>query len=122
MARYLRYHVANSLTEDFLEPWGQCDLSGQMFPRNQLVRQMIQSGNQVTWSGFWVYRDYIDPLDDQLRPPPVKADPFPVKNPRPNLAVDSAGKAIYPDASREGPFLYPPPLYPPLFPPPIPDE
>lgn len=108
MARYIRYQVRNYLHDEFLEPWGQCDLSGQMFPRSQLARQMIQSGDDVTWSGFWVFREYLDPLNEQLKPPPVKADPKPVRYPRPNTSKTNPGDMlIYPDASG-GSFVFPP--------------
>jgi hypothetical protein len=45
---------------------------------------MRQTGNTISWSGLWVYVDYVDPLDEQKKPPPIKADPRPVPYPRPN--------------------------------------
>jgi hypothetical protein len=114
MPKYIRYQVSNCLTDDFLEPWGQCDQSGQMFPRSQLVRQMIQAGNDVTWSGFWVHRAYIDPLNEQLKTPPTQDDPKPVPYPRDNLGRTRTSDAdpfpnepIYGQA-QGGSFQYPP--------------
>ena len=85
--KYVKYKVKNYLNDDFHEPWGMCDYSGQMYPRSQLLRQMRQGGNTVYWSGLWVYKDFIDPLDEQLKPPPVKPDPRPVRYPRPNPSI-----------------------------------
>lgn len=85
--RYVKYNVRNFLNDDGPEPWGMCDYSGLMYPRNQLVRQMRQAGDSITWSGLWVYWEYLDPLDEQKKPPPVKADPYPVPYPRPNPEI-----------------------------------
>lgn len=88
MARYIKYPTRNYLDATaFEEPWGMCDHTGTMWPRSQLVRQMIQSGNSVTWNGLWVAQCYVDPLDYQKKVPPVKKDPTPVRYPRPNPDV-----------------------------------
>lgn len=89
MAKRLKYPLSRNWQADdyFVEPYGKCDYTGMMFPRSQLVKQMRQAGNNVYWSGLYVYKDFIDPLDDQLRVPPIpQIDPPPVKDPRPNAA------------------------------------
>ena len=87
MAKYRKYPVRHHLNNQGAPVWGMCDQSGEMHPRETLVRQMVQAGDDVTWSGFWVYEPYLDPLDDQKRPPPVKGDPFPVLYARPGPIV-----------------------------------
>lgn len=69
---------------EYREPLGMCQRTGLMYPRNQIVRQMVQTGNGVTWSGLWVGIENLDALDEQKKVPPVKKDPTPVKWPLPN--------------------------------------
>lgn len=90
MAKRIRYPLSRSRSAlNFPYPWGYSDYSGaQMFPHNTLVKQMRQAGNNVYWSGLMVYKDDVDPLDDQLRVPPIPPlDPPLVVNPRPNAAL-----------------------------------
>lgn len=85
--KYTRYKGRAGWTGnygDYREPWGMCDRTGLMYPRSQIVKQMQQTGNGVTWSGLWVGIPNLDQLDQQKRVPPVKRDPTPVKLPRPN--------------------------------------
>lgn len=65
-----------------IEPLGVCDISGQVFKRKDLLKQMEWRGNSLQWTGMWVGRPYLDSPNQQNRPPVVKADPVPVKNPR----------------------------------------
>lgn len=59
-----------------------CDQTGFIFKRKDLVRQMEWRGNRLVWTGFLVGRPYVDQPNEQLRPPPLKPDPVPVKEPR----------------------------------------
>jgi hypothetical protein len=61
---------------------GVCDESGFDFNRKDLVQQMKWSGDNLVWSGLMVGRPYLDAPSEQNRPPLVKADPRPVKDPR----------------------------------------
>ncbi len=71
----------------FIDEWGSealaiCDQTGFIFKRKDLVRQMQWRGNRLVWTGFLVGRPYLDVPNEQLRPPPLKPDPVPVKEPR----------------------------------------
>lgn len=74
---------------DFITPWMKCDTSQFMGPMTEFGKQMKQAGDNVYWNGAIVlnHPDIMDPLNDQLRVPPIKADPFPIKLPRPNRAL-----------------------------------
>lgn len=64
------------------EALGICDLTGFIHKRKDLLRQMQWRGNRLVWTGFLVGRNYLDKPNEQLRPPPLKPDPVPVKMPR----------------------------------------
>lgn len=64
---------------------GQCDESGLTFNHKDLVKQMEWRGDNLVWTGLMVGRPYLDVPNEQNRPPLVKDDPRPVKNPRPPL-------------------------------------
>jgi len=49
----------------------------------KLEKQLEWAGDQKIWTGIWVGKDEMDRPNEQLRTPIVKADPQPVKNPRP---------------------------------------
>lgn len=61
---------------------GVCDDSGFDFNHKDLVKQMEWRGDNLVWTGFMVGKPYLDKPQEQNRPPLVKADPRPVKNPR----------------------------------------
>lgn len=65
------------------EPIGVCDITGQFFNHKDLIKQMEWRGNHLVWTGLLVGKPYLDKPQQQNRPYPVKADPYPVKNPRP---------------------------------------
>jgi len=61
---------------------GICDESDFVFNRKDLVKQMEWRGNRLVWTGFYKGKPFVDQPQEQLRPPAVKADPTPVKEPR----------------------------------------
>ncbi len=61
---------------------GVCDDSGFDFNHKDLVKQMEWRGDNLVWTGFMVGPEYLDKPQEQNRPPLVKADPRPIKNPR----------------------------------------
>jgi hypothetical protein len=61
---------------------GICDESGFVFNHKDLVKQMEWRGNNLVWTGLMVGPPYVDKPSQQNRPPIVKGDPKPVKNPR----------------------------------------
>lgn len=61
---------------------GICDDSDFAFNRKDLVKQMEWRGNRLQWTGFYKGRPFLDTPQQQFRPPAVKADPYPVKDPR----------------------------------------
>lgn len=62
---------------------GVCDDSGFTFNHKDLVKQMEWRGNNLVWTGLMVGKPYLNVPNEQFRPPLVKDDPRPVKNPRP---------------------------------------
>ncbi len=60
----------------------QCDYTDFTFNHTDLVKQMEWRGDRLVWTGYMVGRPYLDTPNEALRPPPVKADPYPVRNPR----------------------------------------
>lgn len=85
MTVYKKWPIRTYLDETaFVPPWGMCDKTGLMYLRSELVRQMIQTGDSVSWNGTWVATENIDPLDEQRKIPPIKGDPTPIEYPRPN--------------------------------------
>lgn len=64
------------------EAVGQCDRTGFVFNHKDLVKQMAWSGNNLVWTGLLVGRPYVDDPNPQDRPPPLRPDPVPIKNPR----------------------------------------
>ena len=61
---------------------GVCDESGFDFNHCDLVKQMEWRGNNLVWTGLMVGKPYLDKPCQQNRPPIVKDDPVPLKNPR----------------------------------------
>lgn len=64
---------------------GVCDDSGFDFNHKDLVKQMDWRGDNYVWTGLMVGPQYLDKPQEQNRPPLVKTDPRPVKNPRPPI-------------------------------------
>ena len=61
---------------------GVCDRSGFVFNHKDLIKQMEWRGNNFVWTGLMVGNPYLDKPCVQNRPPIVKDDPKPLKNPR----------------------------------------
>lgn len=62
---------------------GVCDRSGFIFNRKDLVEQKEWRGNRLVGTNMFVGPQYLDTPQQQNRPPLVKADPIPLKKPRP---------------------------------------
>lgn len=72
-----------NLDEDLKDGIGMCDVSGFMFRRRDLYKQMEWRGDSLNWTGLIVGEPFLDKPNPQLRPPPIKDDPRPIKDPRP---------------------------------------
>lgn len=64
------------------EALGVCDDSDFVFNRNDLVEQREWRGNRLVGTNFYRGRPFLDVPQEQNRPPLVKADPYPVMDPR----------------------------------------
>lgn len=98
---FARKYQSKYLVVDPQDPsaMGQCDYTGFIFNHKDLVKQMTWVGNNKVWTGFLVGKPYVDKLNDQSRPPPVKDDPRPIKNSRvPNDWIDPNANQILPPA------------------------
>jgi hypothetical protein len=67
---------------------GRCDRSGYLCRREDLVKQMEYSGTGLYWTGLWVLKKFLDKPNPALLAPPIKADPKPIKDPRPDDGPD----------------------------------
>ena len=77
---------------------GVCDYTGFTFNHIDLEKQMEWRGNNLVWTGLMVGKPYVDDPQPQNRPPPVKADPRPVRNPRiPEDYTDPEGNQVLPN-------------------------
>lgn len=61
---------------------GICDDTDFVFNKEDLVPQMEWRGDKLVPTGFLRGKPFIDEPNEQLRTPLLKADPYPVKNPR----------------------------------------
>ena len=66
--------------------YGICDLSGLRFMHTDLVKDMQYAGDGLQWTGLMVSKRFLRPPNPQEKIPPIKSDPYPVPNPRPDLA------------------------------------
>lgn len=80
VAKYQGRHVR--VNERNSQALAQCDFSDFTYQKKDLVRQMRWSGNSLVWTGWLVGHDQVDVPNMLDRPPPVKADPYPVRDPR----------------------------------------
>lgn len=76
------------------EALGVCDESDFVFNISDLVEQKEWRGNRLVGTNFYRGRPFLDVHQEQNRPPLVKADPYPVKNPR-LPQPDSDGYPLY---------------------------
>lgn len=65
------------------EPYGVCDRTGDVVPRSDLVKEKEYRGNTLVWNGLYVRSSAVDIPQPQSKVPPIKADPYPIKEPRP---------------------------------------
>ena len=81
---------------------GVCDESGFDFNHKDLVKQMQWRGNQLIWTGLMVGKPYLDVPSQQDRPPIVRDDPKPVKDPRlPASYTDPNSNNVLPNKALE---------------------
>lgn len=80
VSRYKGKHV--TIDRNNPEALGICDYSDFVFNHKDLVKQMEWRGDNLVWTGMLVGRPYLDTPNEQNRPPAVKNDPRPVKDPR----------------------------------------
>ena len=63
---------------------GRCDRGGEIRQRDELFPQMEWRGNRLSDTGLRVCAHHMDEPQQQSRPKPVKPDPRPVHDPRPD--------------------------------------
>jgi hypothetical protein len=80
ISRYKGKHV--SIDRDNPQGLGICDYTDFVFNHKDLVKQMEWRGDNLVWTGMMVGRPYLDTPNEQNRPPLVKDDPRPLKDPR----------------------------------------
>lgn len=81
---FLSRYQGKRVTIDFDNPeaLGICDYTDFVFSHKDLVKQMEWRGDNLVWTGWMVGRPYVDVPNEQNRPPLVKDDPRPIKDPR----------------------------------------
>ena len=81
------------------EAFAICDTCGHLFNHTSLVQQMEFHGNSIRPTGFMVCtRTCTDTPQPQISTPILPNDPYPIKNPRPELYPgDAFEKASSPD-------------------------
>lgn len=72
-----------TIDPDAPQALGICDLTGFVFNRRDLVKQMEWRGNELVWNGFLVGRPFNTRPNPQLSSPPIPPDPVPIIDPRP---------------------------------------
>jgi hypothetical protein len=78
----------------------RCDQTDFVVGNNELVKQMQYQGTTLVWTGLWVAKQYADKPNPSAMTPVLKADPKPLRNPRPQMADDIiAGQWTYPGTS-----------------------
>ncbi len=81
---FITKYQGKRVTINFKNPeaLGICDYSGFVFNHSDLVKQMEWRGSSLVWTGMMVGRPYLDTPNEQNRPPKIKDDPRPIKDPR----------------------------------------
>jgi hypothetical protein len=64
--------------------------------RHDLVKQYQYHGQSLVWTGFWVHKNYVDKPSPWMKTIILKADPVPVREPKPGLGADAP--VVVPDA------------------------
>lgn len=70
------------IDQDYPSALGICDVTGFVFPRHEMVRQMEWRGNALVWTGLYVGRPYASSPNECNRPPISFPDPIAVRDPR----------------------------------------
>lgn len=65
----------------------RCDYSGLMVRHSDLSRQMQYAGSGLVWTGYYVYKKFLDTPNAQQLAPRVKLDPVPITDARPDTEV-----------------------------------
>jgi len=75
--RYQNYSFRNH------RPTAKCDVSGFKVMHDDLRKQREWYGNTLTFTGFYVHKDFLTEPNPQGKVLALPGDPFPVENPRP---------------------------------------
>jgi hypothetical protein len=75
--RYLSYSFKDH------SPTAKCDTSGFKVMHHDLRKQKEWYGNTLTFTGFYVHKDFLTEPNPQGKVLALPGDPFPVDNPRP---------------------------------------
>lgn len=74
-----------------------CQRSGFVFNVEDTVYQKDWKGDGYIWTGLIVGKPFVDQPQEQNRPPLVKADPYPIKDPRPPIPyIDPENNPVLP--------------------------
>ena len=65
--------------------FGICDNTGALVNYTDLVKQYEYAGSGLVWTGLWVAKQFADKPQPQLLYPKIKADPYPLLHPRPDI-------------------------------------
>lgn len=60
-----------------------------MVQHSELERQMDYRGTGLVWTGFYVYKKFVDEPNPQNLTPLIRLDPVPIPNARPDNEVDT---------------------------------
>jgi hypothetical protein len=82
------------IDDDYPQALGICDVTGFIFLRQDLVRQMEWRGNALVWTGLYVGRPYVSMPNEQNRPPISFPDPRAIIDPRPQIPISSLIPAL----------------------------
>ena len=67
------------------EASARCDRGGEIRKISELMPEMMWAGDRLVPNGFYCCRFHIDKPNEQSRPSLLRADPVPVRNPRPDI-------------------------------------
>lgn len=82
MGKSTRYPVVSRSNP---EAAGVCDRGGEVVRHSQLRKEMVWRGKSLAWNGFMCCERHLDEPQPQDRTFILRADPVPIKNPRPYL-------------------------------------
>ena len=64
-----------------------CQRSGFVFQIEDTAEQLEWYGNSLVGNKFFVGKQYLDVPSQINRPPKIKSDPYPIKDPRPPASL-----------------------------------